>query len=54
MKDEKTLEMYFDKKEGVWKEHEEPFAVIECPTEEDYLRFQEMVAFWNEHHKNEV
>lgn len=32
----KEVQLYYDEKEGVWKEKPEPYAVIECETEADY------------------
>lgn len=47
------MDLYYDKAEGVWKEHKEPYATVEFPTEEDYNRFLEMVELWNQHHPKE-
>ena len=33
-----NLELEYDESTGTWKEREESFASIECPTEEDYER----------------
>ena len=31
--------------DGVFEEYKEPFAIIECPTEEDFLDLQEAVRY---------
>lgn len=43
----KEFQLYYDEKECVWKEKEEPFAVIECATESDYqyLRYLLEMSF---------
>lgn len=48
----RDIELVYNSETRKWEERKEPFATMEFPTEEDYLRFKEMVAFWNEHHPN--
>lgn len=50
---ELTLSLQYNKETGKWEEHKEPFATIECPTEEDYNRLMEMIDFWHLYHKEE-
>ena len=47
------LVIVFDDETESWKIKEEPYAVIECPTEEDYEHFKEMVDFYKKHHECE-
>lgn len=43
----------YDEETGTWGVKEEPYCVVELPTEEDYKRFEEMVKFWKDHHDEE-
>lgn len=47
------IELVFDEADGVWKEKEEPYAVVEFQTKEDFDLFNEMVRFYQEKHKQE-
>ena len=45
--------LFYNEETNQWEKREEPFAVIECSTEEDYNRLKEMIQFWKEHNKDE-
>lgn len=47
------IELFFNEATGCWEEKKEPYMVIEFPTKEDYELFEEMIAFYKEHHKQE-
>jgi hypothetical protein len=54
MEEVEGIQFVYDEESGTWKRKEEPFAIVEFATEEDYERFLEMVEFWNENHKEEA
>lgn len=35
--------------DGVCREYKEPYATVECDTEEDFKALEEAVAFWEKH-----
>ena len=45
------MEIVYDPETGCFKKHEEPYCIMEFPTEEDFKAFLEMKEFWNEHHE---
>ena len=39
----KEILLRYNEAEQAWEKYKEPFVTIECPTEEDYNRFKELV-----------
>lgn len=50
---EKSFDIVYNEKTGEWEKKEEPFAVIECKTEEDFEYIQKALKFYNEKHKGD-
>lgn len=48
-----SFEIVYNEETGKWEEPEEPFAVIECKTEEDFELIQKALKFYKENYKGE-
>lgn len=49
--EERTIRAFYNEDTGFWEAMEEPYCTVEIPTKEDYIRFLDMVSFWQENHK---
>ena len=47
------IKMYYNETTGAFEQREEPYAVVEFQTKEDFDLFNEMVRFYQENHKQE-
>jgi hypothetical protein len=50
---EEGFELVYNEETGEWEKHEEPFAVIECKTEEEFELIQKALKFYKENYKGE-
>ena len=50
---EETFDIVYNEETGEWEKKEEPFAVIECKTEEDFEYIQKALKFYKENHKED-
>ena len=50
---DECFEMFYNEETGEWEKHEEPFAVIECKTEEDFELIQKALKFYKENYKGD-
>lgn len=46
-------DIVYNEETGEWEKKEEPFAVIECRTKEDFEYIQKALNFYNKKHKGE-
>ena len=47
------IKLYYNETTGAFEQREEPYAVVEFQTKEDFDLFNEMVRFYQENHKQE-
>lgn len=50
---EKEIRIQYNEESGTWVEVPEPYMTLEIATKEDWEALQKMIAFWNEHHKED-